>query len=419
MKKILSAIMAMGLLVSCSDNDNKVPEEQFNQVPIDVLEAQASEDTVVFTRNESDINEALNEFSGDLLGIVSTNYKSIYSNSESENFSVSPLGVFLCMGLVANTSDDNSANAIAKVFKYTNIDEMNSVCSKLIKYLPNKNNGAEMSLANSAWIANQIAVPTDYASNINSIFNAEVYNADFSDSKTLDLINSWCAIKTNNKIEHFLNKLDPSTVAMLINALYYEGQWNSKFDKDITTKEVFNGTQKSTKVDMMHKETGLDYIYNDKCYGVSLPLENAKVEMAFLMPKDDNNFDSFVNGFDHTTIESLRKMAMPIKLSLPKFEIEQEGFLQDVLESLGMPMHVTLSKLNTSIGCYLIIKQNTYTGIDEEGATAAASTAASAMMADVGGVSATTITFNRPFVFFIRNVETGTILMAGRVCNIE
>lgn len=211
MKKIIVAASAICMMASCSDS-----EETGKTVDLNVLENQEYTSTIALTRSESETNDALNKFSSDLFGVVSQNYSAIYDDTTDGNFTVSPLGVFLSMGLLANTVDDANSASIAEMFNYTDVSVMNSVCSKLMHYLPYKDNGAEMALANSAWITNSIDIPSDYVKNINSLFNAEVYSTDFTNNQTLDLINSWCSIKTNNKISKVLSKLDPQTISCLL-----------------------------------------------------------------------------------------------------------------------------------------------------------------------------------------------------------
>jgi serpin B len=415
MKKIIVAASAICMMASCSDS-----EETGKTVDLNVLENQEYTSTIALTRSESETNDALNKFSSDLFGVVSQNYSAIYDDTTDGNFTVSPLGVFLSMGLLANTVDDANSASIAEMFNYTDVSVMNSVCSKLMHYLPYKDNGAEMALANSAWITNSIDIPSDYVKNINSLFNAEVYSTDFTNNQTLDLINSWCSIKTNNKISKVLSKLDPQTIVMLINAMYYEGKWNSSFDKSETYKKEFKGTNGTEKVNMMHKECAMNYVENDDCYGVALPFENAKAEMIFLMPKSsETDIYSFTDSFDHNSFDALKREALSVSLSLPRFEIKQEGLIDAGLQKMGLPCNVFLSKLGVKEESKLRVKQNTYTSIDEDGATATAVTTTIALGSNgQGGSSAVEVNFNRPFVFFIRNVETGTVLMSGRICNI-
>jgi serpin B len=414
MKKIISSISCILLLCGCSNDDGV-------KKLVEVLDTPNYTNTITFSRSELNTNEAINDFSADLIGNIAKNYASIYPNETSSNYTISPLGITLNMGLVANSVNDEQSEQIANALGYTNLSDFNSVCTKLQLYLPHKDNGAEMSLANSVWLSDATTAPSSYITNINKIFYAEVYKADFTSSETIDKMNSWCAQKTNNKIKEVVTWLSNDTKIMLFNALYFYGKWSEPFKKSRTTDETFHGSNGDKKVSMMHEGVSeMSYFYTDDCCGISLPFEKNNAEMVFILPDADKDIFTFSENFDKSKWAAINdsRTSTQVLLSLPRFTIEQNSTLNSLWNVIGLPTTVNFSKANIATPCALITQQRTYTTIDEEGATAAAVTTSGDLASAGPTKDFKIITFDRPFLFFIRNIETGTVIMAGRICNI-
>ncbi len=406
-------MLAVALLSGCSDDDGI-------KKLVKVLDEPTYTSTITLSRSEQGTNEAINSFSANLIGEVAKNYGNIYQNDAKQNFNISPLSLALSMDLVANSVDDSESESIAKLFKYENLADFNSVCSKLMLYLPYKDNGAEMSFGNSVWLSDEYSIPEKYVSNINQTLYTEVYNSDFSSTETIDKMNSWCAQKTNNKIKEVVDNISGRII--LLNALYFQGEWSSKFDKGSTTEGVFHGSEGDQTSDMMrHNYIITSFFYTDDCYGVALPFKNDKVEMIFIMPNnDEEDIFTFSKRFDDTIWSDLlaSRTRKELNISLPKFKVEQRGNMTNILNDMGLPGTMTFSKAGIYTSSPIKVQQNTYTYVDEGGAVAAAVTKVEGDTANFGSPDMSKIVFDRPFLYFIRSTETGSIIMAGRVCNL-
>jgi serpin B len=233
-------------------------------------------------------------------------------------------------------------------------------------------------------------------------------------------MNSWCAQKTNNKIKEVVDNISGRII--LLNALYFQGEWSSKFDKGSTTKDVFHGSEGDQTSDMMHHNYIItSFFYTDDCYGVALPFKNDKVEMIFIMPNnDEEDIFTFSKRFDDTIWSDLlaSRTRKELNISLPKFKVEQRGNMTNVLNNMGLPGTMTFSKAGIYTSSPIKVQQNTYTYVDEGGAVAAAVTKVEGDTANFGSPDMSKIVFDRPFLYFIRSTETGSIIMAGRVCNL-
>jgi serine protease inhibitor len=253
------------------------------------------------------------------------------------------------------------------------------------------------------------------------LFNADVYCADFEDSKTKNLINQWCSNKTNGKFNGVIDSIDPTTLLMLINAMYFEGIWCSKFDKTKTFESTFDGLNRQSKIDVMSSFMKTEcFVTDDYC---AIVLYFGLTELYLILPSSD------IETFCRTlTPECVNKMIKDkgiydVNLGLPRFSVGNTADLKPVLTSMGLPEKVYIDKTGIP---YIFeadydISQKTYANFDEDGSVLVSVNFAYMLVGhpwiiDVLGIL--NVTFDKPFAFFIRNYTTGTILMAGRVCDI-
>jgi len=206
--------------------------------------------------------------------------------------------------------------------------------------------------------------------------------------------------------------------------MYFKGDWQSKFDKANTTEKVFYGSSAKSKINMMRQELNAVYFESNNFAAVKLPYNGGGTEMVIVLPAEGADANEFARTFDYASWQEIGKNASIAKvdLSLPKFNIAQTTNLTTALGVLGIPMSdINLAKACNSISGAPTFAQNTYSNIDEEGTTIAAIT--ENMMASTPGTSATeykkvTMNVNRPFLYFVYNTTTGSILMAGSISNL-
>jgi serpin B len=425
--KLMVAASAVLMLCGCSSNSNEpddpTNQEQGSSNEIAVVDLPAYTNSISLTSNEKVVNEGINEFSFKLFdAVVSNKEKSAFDNSG--NVSISPIGLALCTGLFANAVDDETANKIVNIFSKSDLDSYNNACKKLLEYLPNEINGAEMVLANSAWLSNQYKFTDSYKKELNSVYYSEVYDVDFNDSSVQSVIDKWCSTKTKGTINNLPVPTNSETQYVLLNAMYFKGDWQSKFDKANTTEKVFYGSSAKSKINMMQQELNAVYFESNNFAAVKLPYNGGGTEMVIVLPAEGADANEFARTFDYASWQEIGKNASIAKvdLSLPKFNIAQTTNLTTALGVLGIPMSdINLAKACNSISGAPTFAQNTYSNIDEEGTTIAAIT--ENMMASTPGTSATeykkvTMNVNRPFLYFVYNTTTGSILMAGSISNL-
>jgi serpin B len=233
------------------------------------------------------------------------------------------------------------------------------------------------------------------------------------------LINGWCAQKTHGKIDEILSEISPNAVMYLINALYFKGVWQYQFDKTLTQNETFHnfdGTQ--TQVPMMNETISANYFANTQFEVVELPYGNGAFSMVVVLPKNGVSVDDVINSFTPDTWQTLlssMNTVDKITVKLPRFKTEYKRKLNDDLKALGMTSmfsNANLSEINPDEDLYVsMVLQKTFAEVNEEGTEAAAVT--------VIGIETTSVPeplvfeANRPFLYFIKERNTGAILFGG------
>lgn len=368
----------------------------------------------------SDFARRTNDFSFSFL-------KTLHKKEKSEkNFFVSPLGLHMALGMLLNGSANDSEKELLKTLKLEGLSrqEINTTYLKFVEGLPKVDPKVTNTLANSIWQDENFPVEQNFTDLLKEYFKAELYKEDFSKPATVDKINQWASDNTNTKIKKILEEVSPDQVMFLINALYFKGDWSSKFDKKKTYKASFNGLNKASQVDIMSKLDTISYAEMGKFKITELPYGSGQYSMIILLPESESNVNELISSLDtQTWSEALGKLQVrKIEFALPKIKMEYSIKLNEVLEAMGMPILFTseadLSKISLPAGRLKVgfVKQDSFVEIDEEGTEAAAVTTV--------GIEVTSLPSypqficDKPFLFFIQEKSSNTIQFMGKIVNL-
>ncbi|KAF5277687.1 hypothetical protein FQR65_LT03667 [Abscondita terminalis] len=326
---------------------------------------------------------------------------------------------FLRKSLRLDTSQDK-----ADVFSAYKLD-------KLATTIRAKNSSYEFTSANRIYVADQI----NLRDCITYIFGEELIKKDFRTNPELARtdINNWVETHTHSMIKDLLpmGSIDPSTNLVLVNAAYFKGQWESKFDPEETKPEVFFiSPSKQIIVDMMHIEASFNYDVSDTLMAhiLEMPYEGDDISMYILLPPFAKE-DGIETVLKRLTVDTFRSVVndsmLPrqVKLSLPKFSLEHTIELTPILESLGVgnlfrqdaDFSVLTGRRDLSVGAGI---HKAKIEINEEGTRAAAASAIfSWRMLSSKVEEPIEFTCNRPFLFVIYNRVMHTVLFTGVLRN--
>ncbi len=235
-------------------------------------------------------------------------------------------------------------------------------------------------------------------------------------------INEWVEDVTEGRIPELIPPgiLTANTVLVLTNAVYFNASWASPFEPSSTADGAFTTPSGPATVPMMKKVEELGYAETANYQAVALPYDGDELDMVVVVPTA-GTFDSFEASFDAAQLESIVGSLSPVTvdLSLPRFETRFKASLVESLSALGMPSafsgEADLSGMNGRRDLFIQdVIHEAFVKVDESGTEAAAATAVI-----VGRTSApiqqAVLTVDRPFLFLIRDRQTGAVVFMGRI----
>lgn len=345
---------------------------------------------------------------------------------EGENLFFSPLSISSALAMLSNGAKGETYQQIRNTLGFENLSlsEINAYYKKTMQRLPLLDNNTKINVANSVWYSAGLAVGPAFLQTSKDSFSAEVAALDFEDAHSIDIVNDWVKGKTNQMIPQIIDHIDASEVMLLINAVYFQGVWDTKFDKAKTRKDEFivSGS-KVVAVDMMSIEESFSMQQTADYIAIHVPYSNNKFEMVLVKPQDNSNIA--------TIYKALASSASPIlegnlnkakvKLFLPKFKVSYESSFKRTLQALGIDLAfqttADFSGINEEAALRISdVRHKALITVSEEGTEASASTGVVLETTNLDP-SVLELKFNSPFLFFIRERSSGLILFAGNINN--
>ena len=417
MKKFIYLI-AFALAASCSglglSEDPILEEEVIPTEPTGMERAKA----IALQTKSCAILEQSNEFS--------LNFFKAVSQLQDENLFLSPFSLSAALGMLYNGADGNTKAEIAKVLGFSEYtpEEVNNYYKELTAALLEVDPQTSLSFANAIWANKGVNLKKSFIELNQNYYDAEVSTLDFSLPATLKTINDWASEKTKGTIPKLLNEINPSTIVMLANAIYFKSFWTHDFDKTKTVNKTFHNIDGTTStVPLMHqKEMRMAYAQMDDCSLVELPYANTAYAMSLILPAEGQDLDALIASLDVESWQAMRshRGAVYVTLSMPCFKVENGLDLVGVLSDLGMPEAFSgyanfSAMLDTKVSVTSVI-QKSYISVDEDGTEAAAVTLISQTTAvPQPNPAKATMVLDRPFAFAITEQSTGAILFMGKI----
>lgn len=345
------------------------------------------------------------------------------------NVFISPISLTMALSMLYNGTEGKTKEEIAKVLQVEGMDvsELNKANASLISKLQHDSMHIQLNVANSIWLNDDFHFRSNFAKNNSDYFNANIQEININDQKSSNMINDWVKKSTKGKIDKIVDDtLDRDLVAMLINAIYFKGDWTYKFDKEQTQKQTFHLKDGTTKdVSLMTLNGKLAYFEHEKFQAVSLPYGDETMSMKVLLPKENSSMEELDSML---TMENWKQWNSALykksgTILLPKFQLEYETLLNDILVNLGMTTafksNANFSRMIQENNSLFIseVKQKTFIDVNEEGTEAASVTSVSSIAETSAPAESFYMKVNRPFFIAITNDKTGTILFMGSIAN--
>lgn len=347
------------------------------------------------------------------------------------NLFFSPYSVSSALAMTYGGARGNTALQMQEAMRFTRGQEgTHKAFAELGSLLGNiQSKGAvELAVANSIWPQTGYGFLPEYTALLKKFYGVEITPVDYANAPepSRKRINKWVEVKTREKIKDLIpeGSIDPLTRLVLVNAIYFKGDWEEQFDPDDTVEAPFFVTpEKSIEASLMTR-TG-DYGYSDMgdLQILELPYAGRDLSMVVILPGPGRSISDLEKKI---TIENffLWKQSMSekeVEVFLPRFRITWGSFsLVEALKSLGMvdafsDTKADLSGMDGSPDLYITdVLHKAFIDVNEEGTEAAAATA---VIVGLKSIPAPPEVFraDRPFIFIIQENSTGSILFMGRV----
>jgi serpin B len=354
-----------------------------------------------------------------------------------QNFAVSPVSGFVALTMTADGAQGTTADEMKTVLypdvALTDIQAATNWLEQGVKdsaqpmeHVDDAGKQVALNLANDVFVQTGLSIQQPFLDNLMTNYDSGIELVDFKDNSNgaTTEINNWVASETNNLIPKLLSpgSLDSLTRLVLVNALYLNASWLTAFDPNKTQAQTFNGVNGTTSTDFMNANLTLNYATGTEWAAVDIPYFGGSLVMTAVLP-DSGQFDTVKASLNAAWFASFDAAVQQqqVGLGLPKFTLTGSTVSwKQTLQTLGMitlfdGSTCNLSGITQQEQLYVSdVLQQVYVAVAEKGTVAAAATAVTVETMAVAMPPPTTITFDRPFLFFVRE-HGGPILFAGQV----
>jgi serpin B len=340
------------------------------------------------------------------------------------NVTVSPASLDLALGMLQNGARGQTAAEIAKALQASGIstDDQNAGLAALTSELDAAaaKDGIEFDSANSLWQQQGFEVKKQFLGALAAYYKSGVWQVDYAQhmDDALAALNAWTSEHTHGKITKLFDRLDPMTVLVLANAIYFHAKWQTPFDKAETQPGAFTTADGSqVPVKYMSGGAGLLAAIRGDYQAVALPYAGGRFSALAVMPTHGSLGD-FVAGMTPESINAIADgLTTGVSVSMPRFTTTSTLDLKPVLQALGMQQAFTdsadfagLSEQSTAVDQVI---QRDYLQVGEYGTTAAAVTGIG--MVATSAQAGPEVHLDHPFLFLVRDTQTGAILFASEI----
>jgi len=354
---------------------------------------------------------------------------------EEGNLFYSPYSISLALAITYGGARGETEAQMADALSFSlPQNQLHPAFNALALELESRGEGAEgkdgegfrLNIVNAIWGQLDYEFLSDFLDLLAVNYGAGLRVLDYINSpeESRITINDWVADQTEGRIEDLIppGLINAMTRLVLTNAIYFNAAWNYPFEEDMTEDGIFNLLDGGeVTVPMMSQSEHLGYAEGDGYQAVDLPYDGEELSMVILLP-DSGQFEAFEAALDAATVAGIIEDIdyREVDLTMPKFEFDSSFSLSQALSALGMPVAFSTSAdfsgMTGNRDLYIAdVVHKAFVSVDEAGTEAAAATAVVmelTAMPDVVEVS-----IDRPFIFLIRDIETGTILFVGRTLN--
>lgn len=416
----LAAVVLSSAVLSCSSDDEELENSDETKRVVNMM---SNAEPVMLTAAQKQFAADNNTFTLKFLKTVNE------ADQSDKSFIYSPLSITYVLGMVNDAAEGVTEKELEETlgFHEGGIQAVNEYCKTLIEGLPKVDNTVTLNMANAIFVNQDMAtLKAQYEQDMKTYYDAKAEALSFKAANTLGHINGWCNEKTKGMIPTILDEVNPYAVAYLLNAIYFNANWASKFDEKNTRKETFTTENGSTRVPLMHQNVLINYFKNDTFAAIEMPYGNGFWKMTVMLPEEGRTTDDVISELAQ---RGLTKAYSPyeVDVKLPRFETLSDTNdsplgLIGLMKKMGIrqafdSQYAQIPNMCEQGNVYIsMMRQKAAIKVNEEGSEAAAVTIAGVELTTAVPVEIPKASFhaNRPFVYLITEASSGVILFVGK-----
>jgi serpin B len=357
----------------------------------------------------------------------------LYSRLKDEdgNLFLSPYSISVALAMTYAGARENTAQQMSQTLRFSlDPQRLHPAFGKLEERLEalQEEGNVQLEIANSLWPHKSYPILEEYIGLVKKYYGVKITPLDYAANieAARRIINEWVEEKTKDKIRDMIGPgvLDALTRLVLVNAIYFKGNWADQFEEDLTKDAPFHLLSgESIEVPMMKQQETFGYAEHEGLQILQMPYAGDEVSMLVLLPRNMDGLADLQSVLNQESLDewirSIRKKE--VLVFLPKFKVTSQFRLDETLASMGMPDAFSPEKADLSgidgepqrlyIGAVI---HKAFVDVNEEGTEAAASTAVGFALASMPE-PVPTFRADHPFIFMIRDNNTGSILFMGRI----
>ncbi|HTS17403.1 MAG TPA: serpin family protein [Verrucomicrobiae bacterium] len=344
------------------------------------------------------------------------------------NLFLSPYSASCALGMTCQGARGRTADEIASALAIpaSELRETFSALNRPGAFLPNL-----LTVANGLWVDKTFHIRSDFARALQEDFAARLFTPDFRHQPEVarQQINSWVADNTGHRIQNLIppGAVDPSTRAVLANAIYFKGIWATPFPKAATHDQPFTTADgKKTPVPLMYGRVHAEgYLEPPGFQILQLAYASNELSMVIFLPRSPDGLPALEKQLTPAHLADWLTALEPreVEAYLPRFRIETTFQLNHALEAMGVRLAFTdaadfsgMEEAGAGGLKLSAVFQKAFIDVNEEGTEAAAATGVIAVpTAIMRSREPPVFRADHPFWFLIRDRKAGAILFMGRL----
>lgn len=376
------------------------------------------------TANEEEIVGGNTAFALDL-------YKQL--SHDADNLFFSPYSLSTALAMTYAGARGDTEHQMAETLHFSLAQEsLHPAFASLTEHFERiqKRGDVMLNVANALWIQQDFDLLDTFLQDMEAYYEAKLFQVNFKQAyeEVRNKINQWVEKQTQTKIKNLLTPgtLNELTRLVLTNAIYFKGNWATQFDKELSQEAPFWITpNREISVSMMHQTAGFKYGETEHVQVLELPYAGEDLVMVVLLPKERDGLSSLEHQLSAALIADWIAAASyrEVDVFIPRFTLTTQFTLSQTLSAMGMPDAFSANadfsgmEPNRQLSISEVIHK-AFVEVNEEGTEAAAATAVIVGVTSVAEPQPVPVfKADHPFLFFIQEKQTGSMLFIGRIVN--